>query len=825
MNHREGLFALKVNLLVFFFVLMLSSLATASLVPPEVNVMPDGDTDTSAYTWVGNALTIWGNVVWGSSTSGTYAWDINNDGTADYTGTVTNAKDIACTHTYATSGLYEAKLTVTDGNGESDSAVVRIRVLPSETKEAKINLAIEKGLKWLYLKQGSNGSIYDLNSYSSSGAETAAAVLAFENKGHKPCTQDQDLDGDVDAADRAIWEKDRIYAKTVHAGLDYIISTLTAVGVGAPYDNNGNGVWIADNYYPSSGYRGPYKIGMYMMALVGAGSVASGAPNLVATTGPSGVIGKTYRTIVEDMVDYCDYSQYHSTYGGWRYGPGYGPDNSACQWPAIGMEAAEFGWGVPIRQAIKDLNQNWTNYSQNASNGRFGYTSESAQGTGGYGACTGSGICQLSFQGKVKDDPRIILAGNFLKNNPGLYNQGFSDDRAFLYYMYAVAKGARIAKIDTNGDGKGDTYSEIQFLGSAPGWDWYDAYSTWLITYQNPGGFWDDSFDHTYRVLETSWAVEILTKNVFTLRPIAKLTATPNPTPANSAITFDLSGSFHQDSSKNLVDWWIDVDNNGTFDLSGHFPVTTASFAAGYPDTGSNYAVTARLRVSDNSTPVEFGEDALTINITTGNVPPVADPGGPYNGVIGQPITFDGSNSYDANEGAPLNDSIVSWEWDLDGDGQYDDASGEIVTKTWNTPYSGNIGLKVKDSFGLSSTAVAYTKVVVVDLWPENYTIVSTRRINRYVYEYEYKFDMRNRGTGDAFNVQCSIDQKPPQMTVVDGQVSFGNVTAGAVVTSVDSFKYQHDRRYPMADIQIRWKLEYDDAAGSHIVFLDFPLR
>jgi PKD repeat protein len=240
MKYKNRFSTWKTNLIALFLGLLLSSLATtAAAVPPNVNVMPDGDADSSAYTWVGNALTIWGNVTWGGSTSGTYAWDINNDGTADYTGTVSNAKNIACTHSYSASGLYEAKLTVTAG-GESNSAIVRIRVLPSATKEARINLAIEKGLKWLYLAQNSNGSIYDLNSYSSLGAETSAAVLAFENKGHKPCTKDLDLDGDVDAADRALWEKDHVYAKTVHQGLDYLISTLTAISLGSPYDNNGN---------------------------------------------------------------------------------------------------------------------------------------------------------------------------------------------------------------------------------------------------------------------------------------------------------------------------------------------------------------------------------------------------------------------------------------------------------------------------------------------------------------------------------------------------------------------------------------------------------
>lgn len=782
----------------------------------EVNVMPDGNADGAEYTWVGNNLTIWGNVRGGTAPF-TYAWDINNDGTADYSGTVTNINDISCSHAYGASGAVDAKLTVTDSTSASGSAIVRIKVLPSMTTEARIQLAIERGLKWLYLTQKSNGSIYSYNSYGSAGAETAAAVLAFENRNHKPCTQDLDLDSDVDADDRAIWEKDNIYAETVHRGLDYAIGTLTSSAIGAPYDSNGNGVWIADNYGPTGSNRGPYKIGSYMMALVGAGTVASGAPDLVATTGPAGVIGKDYREIIEDMVDYCDYAQYRGSYGsygvigGWRYSPNEWPDNSACQWPAIGMESAEFGWGVPIRQYIKDVNYNWINYSQYFT----GYETHSYYGAAGYtglgtgAARTAAAMCQLSFQGKVNTHPRILAGAKRMKLDKGIGD---------MYQMYALAKAARIAKIDTNSNGIGDKYSEIEEMN---GWNWYDEYANYLLGQQYGDGHWYMTYLSTF---DTAWAVEILTKNVFSLRPIANIVASPSTTPANQQVNFNIGGSFHQDSTRILTHWEIDFTNDGTYDVSGSFPVTAPIPFAGYPDTGSDYSATVKLRITDDIG--DFGEKLITVNITSGNVAPVANAGGPYNGVVGEAITFNGSASYDPNEGQGISgDHIVSWEWDLDGDGLFDDASGESVTYTWSVPYSGLIGLKVTDDAGLSGTSTVYTEVFVVDLWPENYVLVSRKKISTFVYEYEYKFDMRNRGNTAANNVMCTLDSWPAQISVVDGQVSFGSIAGGAVVTSGDTFKFRQDRRYPVADFQIRWKLEYDDAGGNHVVFLDFPLQ
>jgi len=98
------------------------------------------------------------------------------------------------------------------------------------------------------------------------------------------------------------------------------------------------------------------------------------------------------------------------------------------------------------------------------------------------------------------------------------------------------------------------------------------------------------------------------------------------------------------------------------------------------------------------------------VSIVRLNQSPIADAGGPYEGNEGSPINFDGSNSIDPDG------NIVLYEWDLDGDGQYDDATGVNPSYTWNDDYSGNIGLNVTDNDGLTDTDS--TTVTIVNVAP-----------------------------------------------------------------------------------------------------------
>lgn len=121
---------------------------------------------------------------------------------------------------------------------------------------------------------------------------------------------------------------------------------------------------------------------------------------------------------------------------------------------------------------------------------------------------------------------------------------------------------------------------------------------------------------------------------------------------------------------------------------------------------------TARLTVDEHS---ERHATLWNVSFTHQNQPPTADVGGPYTCVMGVACTFDGSNSYDPDNG----DSIVLYEWDFDYDGVTftPDASGGLLTNpayVYSQPSTTKtLALRVTDSNStVSEIAVAAISVV-----------------------------------------------------------------------------------------------------------------
>jgi hypothetical protein len=110
----------------------------------------------------------------------------------------------------------------------------------------------------------------------------------------------------------------------------------------------------------------------------------------------------------------------------------------------------------------------------------------------------------------------------------------------------------------------------------------------------------------------------------------------------------------------------------------------------------------------------------LTIEVRS-NTPPTADANGPYYGDEGVPIPLDASASSDPDE------NISLYAWDLDDDGEYDDASGVNPEVVFYQDGTYPIGLRVADEYGESDTDE--TQVQVANVPPDATADVTSQEV------------------------------------------------------------------------------------------------
>jgi uncharacterized repeat protein (TIGR01451 family) len=87
------------------------------------------------------------------------------------------------------------------------------------------------------------------------------------------------------------------------------------------------------------------------------------------------------------------------------------------------------------------------------------------------------------------------------------------------------------------------------------------------------------------------------------------------------------------------------------------------------------------------------------------NGQPTARAGGPYSGAVGSAASFSAAASTDPHN-FPL-----GFTWDLDGDGEFNDATVTNATHNYTGPFSGHVGVKAVNSGDQQSLAYAYLQV------------------------------------------------------------------------------------------------------------------
>ncbi len=150
---------------------------------------------------------------------------------------------------------------------------------------------------------------------------------------------------------------------------------------------------------------------------------------------------------------------------------------------------------------------------------------------------------------------------------------------------------------------------------------------------------------------------------------------------------------------------------------------------------------------------------AANINDVTVNVDPIADAGGPYTVTVGDTVSLSGTSSTDSDG------TIAAYAWDLDNDGQYDDATG--VTTTFDASLAGTftVGLQVTDDAGATDVDTA---TVTVNAVPVDAGLV--------VVEMDGTTSVDDSGTSDVISVRLA-SQPTSDVTIVIESRDTGEIT------------------------------------------------
>jgi PKD repeat protein len=640
-------------------------IAVAENLPPNVITVPwvAFDPLVAHETYNGKSIRLKGIVR--DADAATYQWDFG-DGTGSGVLTVTNPYDLSVAHTYpdAPSGTpFTATLTVTDTAGNTGSATYPVIVRPLNLT-TEINVAIDEGLWYLHQTQTrTSAEGYDTGYWTSNAraSATASAIQSFEINGHR----------------ESVSHQDDPYAETVMRGLRQLFRDLGTVDIavqtyGEP-DTNGNGIGIQTGVSGSGG-QPIYQGGQVMDA------IASSATPLARTvTGATGIKRRSYFDVLTDMADQYAWGQTEQGSGGaWRYSWNSSIDNSAAQWGAIGLLAAEDIFGIPVPLWVKERNIVWINNAYSGAG--WGYTSGGSTRAG-----TPSALVQKVFDDQTTSDPQWLTGEQWIADNWNsqyIINPG---NRPYYPY-YALTKAMRLAKPEP----------VVEFASS--GLDWFrdptEGLARTLIDDQQSNGQFPGNEWITAQ-LRSAWGVIILSRTLFVLPPVAD-GGRDRVWGVDLPLEFDGSNSFHLDPFRSIVQYEWDFDGDGIFDSSSDLP--TASFTytlEDYPEDTLPQVITASLRVTDNNVPPLTDTDTIEIIVAIPPHPPVAEIGGPYTCTAGVGCNLDGTGSFDIDP----TDFITLYEWDLDGfPFDYDSTTGATPAPVFPDPGVYDISLRVWDN-------------------------------------------------------------------------------------------------------------------------------
>jgi len=624
-------------------------------------------------------------------------WDAG-DGSGPQAINVGNSLVLERTHTYtgAVNQPFTATIRVVDDQGTVYTDTMKVVIRP-DTRETRVNMAIDRGLWNLHGRTQRTTSDNLPSSYWTGPGGwdftvAASTVQAFQVNGHR---------ASKDATRNP-------YAVNVARGLRFILSSshgrLARIPVplqnGNDPDANGNGDGLIVSQYDHASYVG----GPLMDALV-----ASGTPNKVADTGDAThVRGRTYRTIVQDLLDGYSYGFSDNT-GGWYYGYSdtHGEnDTSASHWWAIGVLASEvlgldapqwvktIQWeiGVPLMQPLNP-----------PAGCQFGYTNSHNPLWDDGTNTTAAGLILLNADDIPKSHPRYTCAMAYL-------DARFNASMGNFYTMYQTVKAMRTAQ-DAGGNA-----AAITLLNGTT--DWYAAYADHLVANQTANG--TGAFTSTNGTtagiisgdMSTSWAIIMLSTSLFEQPPTAVCEADSIVCSAGATCgaaqvgtyataNFDGGRSTRGDNPIAGYSWtFADGDSaNGVHATHAFDAVGTCNVQLTVTDTKGN--------ASSAICPVVVTDTAL---------PPLADAGGPHDLCKGQGESL----ILDASDSVGRGSNIVEyvWDWTAPVDFALFNAAGATTGDVAAafaavSPGTYDVGVRVTDDSNPAFTVIDYSTITI----------------------------------------------------------------------------------------------------------------
>ncbi|EMB15630.1 subtilisin [Rhodopirellula europaea 6C] len=216
----------------------------------------------------------------------------------------------------------------------------------------------------------------------------------------------------------------------------------------------------------------------------------------------------------------------------------------------------------------------------------------------------------------------------------------------------------------------------------------------------------------------------------------------------DSEIVFDASASYDPDGGSLTFVWDFG---------DGHTAQTTSPTISHIYLHGGSFSVS--LTVTDDRG--GQANDSTSADVAEVNDAPVANAGGPYQGYIDAPISFDASASVDFDnvDGTTTNDQELTYTWDF-GDGVVMTTTDATVDHSYSSIDSFNVSLSINDGFTDSATAV--TSVVV-----------DQEQLETAMYVSSIDFESRRRGRDWRSVVQIRSAQDDSVLTGVTVTVIF----------------------------------------------------